>query len=520
MSPSLRPLLRLFDLRRDQETPENIDREIGEGINTVGTNLWVLVLAIFIASIGLNVNSTAVIIGAMLISPLMGPIVGIGYAAGVNDFVLLRRASRNLAVMTVFSLITATLYFSLTPLQEAQSELLARTSPTLWDVLIAFFGGAAGIVAITRKEISNVVPGVAIATALMPPLCTTGYGIANGNWEFAAGAFYLFSINSVFIALATLAFVKIARLPIKEELEPELATRHRWIIFSLVTLTIGPSVFLAWRLVQEEHFEAAARAVVREYREDQRFYLLAADVDGKARSLRVAITGEAEPGALEAELAERFRRAGMEQVTVAVRRTGNAEPDLKPIEDFLARRESGLAQRELDETRQRALALETENAALRQRESIKEALLAELDAQFPEATRVTVASGHEIARAMPPAAASGTGASAGVADSVGDAATAEADVANEPGPASASADGTLLLVQLTLPAALDPAQEERLLRGWRARFPGYEVRLDGRVDASIGTTTDPDANEAADTVDAEKSSAAGDAGAAAQPAPR
>ena len=446
-TPLLRPLLRLFDLRRDQESHENIDRQIREGVDAVGTNLWVLVMAIFIASIGLNVNSTAVIIGAMLISPLMGPIVGIGYAAGIHDFPLLKRASRSLGMMALFSLITATLYFSVTPLDEAQSELLARTSPTLWDVLIAFFGGAAGIIAITRKEISNVVPGVAIATALMPPLCTTGYGIANGNWSFAAGAFYLFLINSVFIALATLAFVKVARLPRKEELEPHLAARHRWILAGVVTLLIVPSGILAWRLVQAEHFEAAARDVVRDYREDPRFYLLGADIDGQARSLRIAVTGDTAPEA-------------------TVRQANSTSAASKPAEDVLAQRENLATRRELDESRHRARALEIENAALRTRESVKEALLREVAAQFPEARRITVTSGHGLARAAP--------------------------VDAEARPPLAPVETTLLIVELVLPAALDSKEADRLLKGWQTRFPAYTVRFDARTPTSGAVPLDAD----------------------------
>ena len=177
-----------FDLRSDQGDVQSIDAEIRKGARLGGTNMWVLMFAILIASIGLNVNSTAVIIGAMLISPLMGPIIAIGYGVGVYDFALIRRAFINLGVFVAISLLTSTLYFAVTPLSEAQSELLARTTPNLWDVLIAFFGGAAGMVALTRKNISPITPGGAIATALMPPLCTAGYGLANGNVPFVLGA--------------------------------------------------------------------------------------------------------------------------------------------------------------------------------------------------------------------------------------------------------------------------------------------------------------------------------------------
>lgn len=170
-----------LDLRKDKDNEALIVESIRNGVEFKGTNLWILIFAIFIASLGLNVNSTAVIIGAMLISPLMGPIMGVGLAIGQNDFELLKRSLKSYLVATVFSVITATLYFSLTPLDEVQSELLARTSPTIYDVLIALCGGLAGIIALSTKEKGNVIPGVAIATALMPPLCTAGFGLATGN---------------------------------------------------------------------------------------------------------------------------------------------------------------------------------------------------------------------------------------------------------------------------------------------------------------------------------------------------
>ena len=180
-------LQNVFNLEHDQAHPDKIDAVIRANTRVTGTNMWVLMFAIAVSSIGLNVNSTAVVIGAMLISPLMGPIVGMGYGLAVGDTALIRQAMRNIIIFVVISVITATLYFLLTPLEDAQSELLARTQPTLWDVLIAFFGGSAGIVALTRKEGGNAIPGVAIATALMPPLCTAGYGLAHGNWHYFLG---------------------------------------------------------------------------------------------------------------------------------------------------------------------------------------------------------------------------------------------------------------------------------------------------------------------------------------------
>lgn len=215
----------------------------------------------------------------LLISPLMGPIVAIGYGAGGNDFALIERALRTLLQFVGMSLLTATLYFAISPLSQARSELLARTSPTLWDVAIAFFGGAAGIVAITRREFSNIVPGVAIATALMPPLCTAGYGLASLNLPYFAGAFYLFSINAVFIAFATLLIVKVLRLPPRADIDVAVRNRSRLIIGTAVALTLVPSAYLAWRLVQREFFSAAAAKVVRDLSQDTRYIVLGSEVD-------------------------------------------------------------------------------------------------------------------------------------------------------------------------------------------------------------------------------------------------
>ena len=219
-----------FDLRHDQANSAEIDYTFRSGVEFRGTNLWVLIFAILVASIGLNVNSTAVVIGAMLISPLMGPIMALGYGAGINDSALMKKSIFNLGLAAVLSLIASTLYFLISPLSQAHSELLARTTPTIWDVLIALFGGLAGVIGVTRKVKSNLIPGVAIATALMPPLCTAGYGLAVGNWQFFIGAFYLFTINCVFIAIATLMMIRLMGLPSVKILEDKNLLKRRTII--------------------------------------------------------------------------------------------------------------------------------------------------------------------------------------------------------------------------------------------------------------------------------------------------
>ena len=251
-----------FDLEEGMEDELETIEYISKNVEFKGANLWILIFAIFVASVGLNVNSTAVIIGAMLISPLMGPIMGIGLAAGINDFDLLKRSFRNLLVAVFISILTSTIYFAISPIHAAESELLARTEPTVWDVLIALFGGLAGIIAGSRKEKSNAIPGVAIATALMPPLCTAGYGLATGNLIYFFGAFYLFFINSFFISLSTYLIVRFMGYPKKHFLD---ATREKRVqtyitLFTLVTLI--PSIYLAYRIVKKTIWNEQARKFV------------------------------------------------------------------------------------------------------------------------------------------------------------------------------------------------------------------------------------------------------------------
>ena len=245
---------RIFDVRQEQEDEQETIDSIKKGVEFKGTNLWVLIFATFIASLGLNTNSTAVIIGAMSISPLMGPIMGFGLGLGISDFELIKRSFRNFAIATVFSVITSSIYFLISPISEAQSELLARTQPTLYDVLIAFFGGLAGIVASSTKSKGNVIPGVAIATALMPPLCTAGFGLATGNLYYFFGAFYLFFINSVFISLATYLVVRVLKYPKKVFLDKDHEKRVTRYVGIIVIFTIVPSLFLSYRLVKTTYF--------------------------------------------------------------------------------------------------------------------------------------------------------------------------------------------------------------------------------------------------------------------------
>jgi len=281
-----------FLLTEDMADPAEIRADVEAGIPFQGTNLWVLIFAILVASVGLNVNSTAVIIGAMLISPLMGPIVGIGYGAATLELALIRRGLKNLLTATVLSLAVSALYFKLTPLTDAGSELLARTQPSTWDVLIALFGGAAGAIGLTRREHSNVIPGVAIATALMPPLCTAGYGLATAHWDYFGGALYLFSINCVFISVATFLVIQILPLPKYDYENDRRGRRVRLTIWALALLTAAPSVYLAINIVRSGTFTHNAQRFVEEQFNLPGTYVVTSRIVPGAHTINVLLAGQ------------------------------------------------------------------------------------------------------------------------------------------------------------------------------------------------------------------------------------
>jgi uncharacterized hydrophobic protein (TIGR00271 family) len=228
-----------------------------------GVNLWLLTCSAVLASIGLDTNSTAVIIGAMLISPLMGPIVGIGLAIATDDRTLLTRSLKSFGMAMAIALAASFLYFLATPLGEVTAELQARTSPTLLDVGVAFFGGLAGIVSGSRRERTNAIPGVAIATALMPPLCTAGFGLATGNVRFFLGAFYLFFINAVFISLATFFVVRGLRFPLKRVEPARQRAVTMWVTAFAVLVTL-PSAWILYSLVREARQQQRVATFVRQ----------------------------------------------------------------------------------------------------------------------------------------------------------------------------------------------------------------------------------------------------------------
>jgi len=286
--------IRYFANIYDHIDTDDAAQRIKGSIGFRGPNAWILAFSIIIASVGLNVNSTAVIIGAMLISPLMGPIIGIGLSIGTNDIDLLKSAIKNLLVMVLISLLASTLFFLLSPLELINpTELEARTSPTIYDVLIALFGGLAGILEISRKDRGTVLSGVAIATALMPPLCTAGYGLSCLNFHFFFGAMYLFVINGVFIILATYLMVKYLHFKPVSGLDVALAQRRRRFMSAVILVVIVPSIISAIGLVQDNNFERNVDAFVRENRLISRSYIYDYRIfKDHGRKVEISLTGE------------------------------------------------------------------------------------------------------------------------------------------------------------------------------------------------------------------------------------
>ena len=331
-------LSRHFDLRQEKEDEEETIESLKKGVEFRGTNLWVLIFAIFLASLGLNTNSTAVIIGAMLISPLMGPIMGFGLGLGIADFELVKRSLRNYLTATLFSVVTATIYFLISPISEAQSELLARTSPTIYDVLIAFFGGLAGIVAGSTKSKGNVIPGVAIATALMPPLCTAGFGLATGNLSYFLGAFYLYFINTVFISLSTYIVVRVLKYPHKEFLDKKRAMVVRRYMMIIVTCTIIPSLYLTYRVLRTTVFEEQVKSFVNKELDFPNTQVLsrtvAVDTAGR-KALNVVLLGDEVPDMMIEAARARMRDYGLGGIGLNIQQGFGSDVDINELKSVL-----------------------------------------------------------------------------------------------------------------------------------------------------------------------------------------
>lgn len=284
-------LFTLLDLRDNMMSYEELDIMMREQTVIHGANMWILMLAILIASIGLNMNSTAVIIGAMLISPLMSGIMSMGYSVAVRDIPLLLSALRRFVTQVCICLATSVIYFSVSPLTTPTAEMIARTSPTVWDVLIAVFGGLAGMIGHTRTKHSNVIPGVAIATALMPPLCTAGYGIATGQMRFFLGAFYLFLINTLFIAISTSVVVLVLKVPYHKSVSVKSQHRVNFIIGTIATALVIPSVMIASSTVHDSYIDSSINRYLENEFSFSDTQVVKSETDRQNRVISVSLVG-------------------------------------------------------------------------------------------------------------------------------------------------------------------------------------------------------------------------------------
>ena len=290
----------------EQVDTDAAEESIRKNIYFKGPNVWILAFSIVIASVGLNVNSPAVIIGAMLISPLMGGLTAIAYGIATNNMNLAKWSAFRLTIQVIISVFTSYVYFLISPISTASSELLARTSPTVWDVLIATAGGFAGIIGQTRKEKSNVIPGVAIATALMPPLCTAGYGLANGNLSYFGGAMYLFFINGFFITLTAIIVLKYLRVPQFKDLEKKQIRKIHRNIAVLATITVIPSVMLAYNTVKDTIESSNIDSYIKNEFVFQGTQVVQKSVDTQEKVIEVSLIGLEITPDQKAELEEKL----------------------------------------------------------------------------------------------------------------------------------------------------------------------------------------------------------------------
>lgn len=381
----LKRLGQLFNLDTEVENFDNIHQEILKGVSFRGTNLWILFFAIIVASVGLNMNSTAVIIGAMLISPLMGPINGMGYSIATYDMELFKKSIKNFSYAVGISLLASTAYFAISPISTAHSELLARTSPSIYDVLIALFGGLAGIVAISSKQKGNVIPGVAIATALMPPLCTAGYGLASGQLDFFLGAFYLFTINTVFIAIASVLISQILKFPIRTVVDPSQKKRiNRWISI-VIALVFIPSIYFGFLLVKKEQFVEEANKYITNVSTFEGNYLLSSEVNPSTKTITLVYGGLSLSNEQKEQISQKATQFNLDEPAIQIKQgLSFAGMDAKNMEVMQLREELN----NLD----RALRLKANQVdSLVKVGYLGQALLAEISAIYPAVKGCTYA---------------------------------------------------------------------------------------------------------------------------------
>ena len=365
-----------------------------------GPNVYILFVAIIIASVGLNVNSIPVIIGAMLISPLMGPITGLGLGLGTNDRELVLFSIKNLLVMVGISLLAATLYFIVTPLEiDNPTELLARTRPTIYDVFIALFGGLAGVLETARKEKGTVISGVAIATALMPPLCTVGYGIANLSWQYTVGALFLFSINCIFIAMAAYLMAKFLKFPMKTV--EEHRTRYFILSYALVILLAATSIFTGYHVIRENDFTKLANRFVKKNQNIGKTYIYDSQVniDTKPYMLELRLAGETLNEDTKEMLLRDAENYGIMRSQIVIHEDATVQVDrfneTEIVKNLMATNASNVQVRD-DSIK----VLNAQITAYKQRELPAKQLAEELQVQLPSITRLTLAKGTALEQNM------------------------------------------------------------------------------------------------------------------------
>lgn len=386
-------LVHYFDFGDYLLPQEQAEAEIRQGVSFRGINILILVVAIFIASLGLNVNSTAVIIGAMLISPLMGPIIGIGLAVGVQDFELMKRSLRNLMMATIFSVATSTVYFLISPVNEGHSELLARTSPTIYDVFIGFFGGAAGILAIGSRSKGNVIPGVAIATALMPPLCTVGYGLATFQLKYFFGALYLFFINSVFIACATTLGVRFMKYKVRAFADAQRARRVRRAVTTIAIITMLPAVYLTYTMLRENIFQANCTKFVSEQLNfpDTQVLSYKSSMKGRNRNLTITLVGQAIPvDSLTVALNDKLPLYRLQGTNLRIIQGQNASFDPTKAASSMLRDVYEMNQEKIESQQITIDSLRAVNVYNARNDSIGAVLAPELKVLFPQVKEIAV----------------------------------------------------------------------------------------------------------------------------------
>ena len=391
LRPHVLDRLRIVDLVEPEQTMQGIERDT----EFRGFNVWILVFSIVIASIGLNVNSTAVIIGAMLISPLMGPIMGVGLGVGVNNLDLIRKSVGNLGVATGIAILSSALYFLISPIDEAGSELLSRTNPTFLDVMVAFFGGLTGILAGSRKEKNNVIPGVAIATALMPPLCTAGYGLAHLDGGYFFGALYLFLINTILIATSTTLVVRYLRFPIAQPVDAAKEQKYkRYFMMGLAALVL-PSAFILYNTVTQSVKTSKIQDFIAETVVFPGTEVVKQEVDFPEGSpvAHVVLLGATVPSDLVTQWKEALAKEMPEAELQLVQNDGpSGLEDLQRMVNLYAEGQTALSMRDAE-----LVQLRTELANLKDQD-LPGSLPAEILAQAPEVTGVEVANRRFVGR--------------------------------------------------------------------------------------------------------------------------